>query len=181
MNAEELTRLAELLRVKNAADAEIARLVGRPCQLGHVGEWIAGAIFDIQLHDSATDIGSDGVFLSGSWRGRSVNVKWYTRREGLDVHLGASPPDLYLVLAGPRGTATSSRGGSRPWVISSVYALDHNAVVAELRARGVGIGAESSLRRETWEAAEVYPEPASNLLTLSPEQRNALALFAPRD
>lgn len=62
---DDLARLVELIKVKNSADEAIARLVGRPCQIGHVGEWIAARIFDIDLHDSAVAPGSDGVLRWG--------------------------------------------------------------------------------------------------------------------
>jgi hypothetical protein len=131
----DLERLAELVRVKNAADQEIARLIGRPCQAGHVGEWIAAAVFDIALHESATTAASDGIFRSGALAGRTVNVKWYGLAESLlDVHRGEGP-DTYLVMTGPRSGAPTSRGRTRPWVISQVYLFEHAVLVAELRGR----------------------------------------------
>lgn len=70
-------------------------LVGRPCQIGHVGKWIAARIFDIELHESAVAPGSDGVFRSGPLVDRSVNVKWYGLEESiLDMHAGVGP-DTY--------------------------------------------------------------------------------------
>jgi hypothetical protein len=175
----ELMRLAELVRAKNAADVAIARLVGRPCQIGHVGEWIAARIFDIDLHASAVAPGSDGVFRSGELAGRSVNVKWYGLEESaLDIHRGAGP-DIYLVMTGPRSSAASSRGGVRPWVISSVYIFEHGPLVADLVGRGRKIGEAASVRRALWEAAEIYPTGRSPLMRLSDQQRASLARFSP--
>lgn len=177
-DAQPLERLAELIRVKNVADGKIAALIGRPCQIGHVGEWIAAEIFDVALHESAVTAGSDGLFRSGSLAGRSVNVKWYGREESiLDVHAGIGP-DLYLVLTGPRSAPQSSRGRSRPWVISSVYLFEHAPMVADLAARGVKIGVASSVRRALWEAAWVYPWARSPLLVVTEEQRRMLGLFS---
>jgi hypothetical protein len=176
----DLTRLADLIRVKNAADQEIARLIGRPCQAGHVGEWIAAAVFDIALHESATTAASDGIFRSGPLAGRSVNVKWYGLAESLlDVHRGEGP-DTYLVMTGPRSAAATSRGRTRPWVISQVYLFEHAALMTELRARGLKIGIATSVRRALWDAAEIYPRPQSPLLVLSDGQRRSLDLFAPQ-
>src|SRR4051794_10887323 len=45
-----LARLADLLREKNAIDREIAAVLGRPALQGHAGEYIAAAVFDIELH-----------------------------------------------------------------------------------------------------------------------------------
>jgi hypothetical protein len=60
---------AELLRARNAIDAEIASIIGRPMTSGHLGEWIAARIFDIELEPSATATATDGRFSSGSWQG----------------------------------------------------------------------------------------------------------------
>ena len=49
----DVARLGELLRAREAIYREIATLIGRPAQIGHVGEFIAAAILDIELEDSA--------------------------------------------------------------------------------------------------------------------------------
>jgi len=46
---EEVRRLAGLLRVRNAADLDIADLIGRPVERGHLGEWIAARRFDLDM------------------------------------------------------------------------------------------------------------------------------------
>ena len=100
-NAADLQRLADLICERNANEVAITGIVGRPAQLGHIGEYIASRIFDIELKQDATHRGSDGHFRSGQLAGKSVDVKFYAKREGvLDIkrkHL----PDYYLVLAGP--------------------------------------------------------------------------------
>ena len=53
MDADSLARAAALLRARNAIDAELAELTGRPMTSGHLGEWIAAQIFDIELEASA--------------------------------------------------------------------------------------------------------------------------------
>jgi len=175
----DLVRLAQLLRAKNAADEAIAGLICRPCQIGHVGEWIAARIFDIDLHASAVAPGSDGHFRSGPLAGQAVNVKWYGLEESLlDVHTGAGP-DTYLVMTGPRSRAASSRGALRPWVISSIYLFEHVPLVADLAGRGLKLGVAASVRRALWDAAEIYPNDRSPLMRVSPSQRAALELFAP--
>ncbi len=174
-----IRRLAALVGTKNAADAAIAEVIGRPCQMGHVGEWIAAQVFDIELHSSATVEASDGVFRSGPLVGRSVNVKWYLKGEGiLDLHVGAGP-DLYLVMTGPRSPAGSSRGAVRPWVISTVYLFEHEPLVADLVGRGRKAGVASSVRRAVWAAAEIFPRSASPLLELKEDHRQMLSLFGP--
>jgi hypothetical protein len=47
---------------------------------GHLGEWIASQIFDIQLEASAVTAAVDGRFRGGPLAGRSANVKWYLKK-----------------------------------------------------------------------------------------------------
>lgn len=78
-----VSRLVNLLRRRNDIDHEVAQLIGRPALLGHIGEFIAAELFDIELHPHANARGSDGTFRSGPLAGRTVNVKFYGRRDGL--------------------------------------------------------------------------------------------------
>ena len=91
--------------------------------LGHIAEHIAGRVFDIQLHERADYPGSDGYFRSGPFRGRSVDVKARSRREGFlnirEDHL----PDFFLVMTGPRQRRAAlrqslNRGASRRSICS---------------------------------------------------------------
>lgn len=169
---EELIRLAALIRQRNAIDAEIAKIIGRPAEKGHVGEYLASHLFDIDLEVSATQKGYDGRFRSGPLAGRSVNVKWYAKREGL---LDINPrhlPDYFLVLAGPRGPAASSRGTTRPWALQEIFLFEAVPLIAALKARNVAIGIATSLRREDWEAARVntiLPDPRLCISASAPE------------
>jgi len=76
------------------------------------------------------------------------------------------------VLAEP----ASSPGTTRPLVVDAVYLFDAAAVVADLRSRGLKIGAQSSVRTELWEAAEIYPRRNPSF-PLTSEQRELLALL----
>lgn len=58
-----MRRIAHLLRERNAIDEEIAAVTHRPMTSGHLGEWIAAQIFDIQLERSAVAAGIDGTFV----------------------------------------------------------------------------------------------------------------------
>lgn len=62
---ESLAHIAALLRERNSIDASIAKVIDRPVTAGHLGEWIAAKIFDIELEESATNQGFDGHFRSG--------------------------------------------------------------------------------------------------------------------
>jgi hypothetical protein len=175
MSEDALHRLADLLRRRNAIDAEIAALIGRPAERGHIGEFIAAAVFDIALHDSATHAGSDGVFRSGRLAGRSVNVKLYGAQEALlDVKKDAAP-DIYLVLTGPVRAAASSRGLMRPLAIHHVYVFEHAALVDA----GVKPGVAASVRKAQWAAAEVWPRRGEGaaLIEVTAGQEALLRLF----
>ena len=178
MNRAELQRVAALVAERNAVDAEIGTITGRPVVAGHLGEWIAAQVFDIALERSAVAKGIDGRFASGPLAGRTVNVKWYAKREGnLDL-ADDSDADFYLVMTGPRAAPVSSRGGTRPLRITAVYLFAIPELLAELRARGVQIGVAASVRVGDWEAAEIFPRQANRALLLSDDQREALRLFA---
>ncbi|QYC44221.1 hypothetical protein Nocox_33255 [Nonomuraea coxensis DSM 45129] len=176
----EVEQIAALLRERNAVDAEMAAIIRRPMTAGHLGEWVAARVFGIELETSAVTAAFDGRFTSGPLRGRTVNVKWYLKREGLLDLTERAELDHYLVLAGPASPAASSRGGTRPWCIESVHVFDARQVVAELRARGVRVGTASSVRAAQWAAAEIYPRASNPVLPVRPEQAELLRLFAPR-
>ncbi len=173
-----LRDLAAAIRRRNVVAEQVASLVGRPALIGHVGEFIASRVFGIELEESASAKGIDGHFQGGPLAGMSVNVKWSTKHDGL---LNVNPealPDYYLVLAGPRTPAVSSRGSVRPWVIESVFLFDASSLVARLRQRGVKVGVATSVVRALWDEAEVDPVSRNPALTLADAQREALALFA---
>ncbi len=175
----DLRRLADLLRRYNEIGDAIAAVIGRPAERGHVGEYIAAQIFAITLERSARKRARDGRFTAGALAGRTVNVKWYGKQEGvLDLHARGAP-DYYLALTGAAGAAVSSRGATRPWVIQSVYLFDARRLLEDLRARGVKIRTGSSVKQAVWATAEVYPEPRNAALVLTKEQRDLLGLFGP--
>jgi hypothetical protein len=174
-----VARIAGLLRDRNALDGEIASVIGRPMTSGHLGEWLAHKIFAVELAPVATAAAIDGRFISGPLAGRTVNVKWYLKREGLLDVADSVALDYYLVLTGPASPALTSRGGTRPWCIASVYLFDARQLLAQLRTRGVKIGVASSVRREQWTAAEIFPKATNPLLVVEPDQAALLGLFAP--
>jgi hypothetical protein len=77
---------------------------------GHIGEWIAAQVFGIELEASAVAAGIDGRFHSGPLQGRTVNIKWYLKREGLPDTTEPAALDYYLVLTGAPAAAVSSHG-----------------------------------------------------------------------
>lgn len=173
----ELAELAALLCERNALDVRVGRLLDRPVTTGHLGEWIAARIFDIELETAANAAGIDGHFTTGELAGRTVNVKTYGKREGLLDMKSTAPLDYYLVLTGPKAAAVSSRGTLRPLCIDSVYLFDARRLRIELGERGVKFSEATSVRAVHWDDAEIYPRPNNPLLVVSEAQRRQLAMF----
>lgn len=172
----QLSQLADLLRRHQQITNEIAALIGRPAERGHIGEFIAEHIFAITAERQANNKGSDGVFTTGSLAGKRVNVKFYGVKDNLlDLNTTDSPPDYYLVLTGRASAASSSRGLTRPFTIEHVYLFEHQNLVESLNAVKVGIA--TSVRRTFWDVAEIYPEAKNPLLVLNEAQREQLGMF----
>ena len=171
---DKVSRLAQLLQERNAIEHEISLIIDRPSHSGHIGEFVAAKIFDIDLFRSATHKGADGRFTRGSLAARSVNVKKYSKDEGLlDINRDALP-DFYLVLTGPKSQPTTSRGATQPWVIESVYLFDARELIAQLKVK---IGTATSVRRYLWDEAKIYPSTHNLTLQLSNDQYDLLGMF----
>ena len=145
---------------------------------GHLGEWIAAQVFDIELEASAAAAGIDGRFRSGPLQDRTVNVKWYLKREGLLDTTSSEALDFYLVLTGPSSPAESSRGTARPWCIQAVFLFDARQLRSEQMTRGVRQGTASSVIKQQWAAAEIYPAATNAQLVITPQQAEQIRLFA---
>lgn len=123
MTNDQLSETARLLHERNRIDARIAEIIGRPMTSGHLGEWIASEVFGIELEHSASAKSLDGRFRAGPLHGKTVNVKWYLKREGILDMTDADTLDYYLVMTGPSSAAASSAGSTRPWCIENVGTL----------------------------------------------------------
>jgi hypothetical protein len=179
VDAGSLARAAALLRQRNMIDADLARLIQRPVTSGHLGEWIAAQVFGIELEASAVAAGIDGRFRSGALRGRTVNIEWYPKREGLLDTTESTALDFYLVISGPPSAAVSSRGTTRPWCIEAVFLFDARQLRSEQILRGVKRGVASSVLKQQWAAAEIYPSATNSQLAVTSQQAEQLRLFAP--
>jgi hypothetical protein len=174
---DEVERIAELLRARNAVDTLIADVTNRPVTSGHLGEWLAFRIFGLAPAVHAAVAGLDGTFSGGPLDGRTVNVKWYLKRDGL-LDITDTAPDYYLVMTGPMAPAVTSKGTTRPWCIDEVFLFETERLTAELRDRGVAIGPATSLRAVQWAAAQLYPDANNPALALDERQQGLLRLFA---
>ena len=85
--------------------------------------------------------------------------------------------DYYLVLTGPDGAVESSKGKTRPLVISQVFLFKTGNLIPELKERGVKIGIATSVRKQSWESARIYPVQRNSELVLHEKQIILLSLF----
>lgn len=164
-----------MLRKRNLIDAELADAMGKPMASGHLGEWLAARIFDIGLVPSSAHPVFDGHFRSGQLAGRTVNVKWYLKREGMLDISDSLELDFYLVLCGP--PATPAAKSTRPWLIDAVYLFDAQKLHADLRGRNLRLGIASSVRNQLWADAQIHPPTPSSPLRLASRQHELLSLF----
>lgn len=174
----EVERIADLLRKRNRIDREISKIIGRPSMRGHIGEFIASNIFKIKRESSAIAKGIDGVFAEGSLRGKTVNIKLYGKQESILDIAANELADYYLVLTGPKTEPTTSRGTSRPLVISHVYLFEMHKLISKLKKRKVKIGIATSVAQPYWTEAEIYRRKTNKTLELTKEQIRLLKLFS---
>ena len=80
-------------------------------------------------------------------------------------------------MTGGKGSAVSSKGKTLPWCIKHVYLFDAAELVNELAARGVGIGIATSVKKDMWEQAEIYPVQRNRLFEVNEEMARQLRLF----
>ena len=174
---DSVKRLAEFLRERNEIDRQISALIGRPATQGHIGEFIAANIFDIELMASANNRAIDGVFRSGTLAGRSVDIKFYGKQEGLLDIDEPLQPDYFLVLTGPKAVAASSKGKCRLCVINQVFLFSGVALAQELARCGLKFGVAASVKSALWTTAEIYPTQRNQALMVTDEQREILQRF----
>jgi hypothetical protein len=171
---DDLSWLASLIKSRNTIDSKIATQIGRPAQVGNVGEYIASKIFKIALDESGKHRGYDGRFTHGPLAGQSVDIQWHPKHDGqLNIKPDALP-DYYLVLAGPEALPSSL---ANPWVIESVFLFNARELLNALKERGVQIGSGTSVTGPLWERAAIYPVARNNRFILSDEERRMLMLF----
>jgi hypothetical protein len=175
----ELASLAHLLEYRNSFDTDIGRLIGRPAERSHVGEHIASKLFHITLNKSATHKYCDGCFEKGfPLAGKSVDIKFYGKQDGLLAVNEAAQPDFFLVMTGASAQAVPSLGTSRPLAIESVYLFDGKEVAESLRRRRAKFGVAASIPRTAWLAAEIYPKTTNRKLAVTEDQYEMLGQFA---
>lgn len=174
---EDLHELAKLIGQRNEIAGKIARIINRPAIIGHVGEFIASKVFNIELEESAVQEGIDGQFSSGPLLGKAVNVKWYGKLENLLAVSQSEALDYYLVMTGDKLQPLSSKGRIRPWSINYVFLFDAKELLDYLHVKGLIISAATSIKKNLWDQAEIYPKQTNKIYILTEEQKKLLRLF----
>ena len=178
MTNKAIKQIAQFIRQRNQVEADIARLTGRPAQVGFVGEYIAANIFDIQFENQSARKSSDGRFRAGPLSGKTVSIKWYGRQDYiLDISANAVA-DYYLVMTGPLSGENVSKASTRMWSVDLLYLFDAKEMVRQLTVRKSNMGLATAIPKKWWESAEIYPSVNSKLMSLSPAQVEMIAMFS---
>jgi hypothetical protein len=85
--------------------------------------------------------------------------------------------DFYLVLTGPPSAAASSQGYPPGLGVSTRFLFDARQLRAEQIERGVKSGVASSVVKQQWEAAHIYPIACNAVLTVTSGQAEMLSLI----
>ena len=180
---DELERFADLVRTWNAINRALGRFLGRSASSGHITEDIASRIIHILLEQRANHPVSDGTFTAGALAGKSVNVKW--RGGGsrtVNVKDVNHLPDYFLSFVGPKKSAiTDPSPGYHPFSIKEVCLFEAETLATLLREKGKEKGHMTSVQKQVWDQARIYPQHEHSPIRLTPEQETMLALFTGLD
>jgi hypothetical protein len=116
VEADSLTQVAALLRERNAIDVKLAQIISRPMISGHLGEWIAAHVFDIELESISGRRRHRWLFPLRSIAGPERQHQVVPEARRLARHDGVHGARLLS-------------GSYRTEVISNVFARHHPAVV----------------------------------------------------
>lgn len=178
----ELKKLSRLIRQWNEIEAEIFELIGYPGTISNIGEYLAEQVFGVDLEKSKTQRAFDGKFTQGNLSGRTVNVKIARERERFIDWRDDALPEYFLILTGSRRQSGKSVKRSRPILVTNVYLFNVKETRKNLHSRGVipphGERVQASVTNDQWDEAEIYPKQTSQLLTLTPRQKQMLSLFS---
>ena len=175
---ERLNDLSYLVAQRNEISKKIHDIMSKPAQLGHVGEFIASIVFDIKLESLANNPAFDGTFHYGILKGKTVDIKTYSKHERILDLSEKVLPDYYLVLAGPPPLTPKIKGEDRPWIIDRVHLFEAEVLVTALRERGIKYsGRARSIANEYWDKSEIYPNQECGLIVLDQSKRDFLAKF----
>ncbi|MCK4261276.1 MAG: transposase [Halanaerobiales bacterium] len=128
-----------------------------------------------KLAKSANNKGSNGVFRGNALAGQTVKIKWYPKQNYILDITPKALPEYYLVFTGDINTKSSSRGVSKPWVIELVYFLNTIELMDKLQNKNIGTA--TSVKREIWKQAEIYPNQKNKKLLITEDQKKLLRLF----
>lgn len=174
-NQQKIRQLLPLLVKRNALDTAIAAILeDRSAQTSHIAEFLAGYIFDIQLHDRPNRPGHDGIFQLEPLRGRTVDVKYASiHGESIDFSKNKQRiiPDYYLLFHGPTPDAKSKE---RPFTINFVFLFEALPLRQQLGLEEENLGIATPVPTALWNKAELYPRSTHPSIQLTPLQRDRI-------
>lgn len=173
-----IMQLSELIKERNYIDQKISSIINRPAMIGHMGEFIASKIFGIELEKSASNKSIDGKFNEGTLSGCTVNIKWFSKNDGLLNLTRNNPPDYYLVMTGPKTQPSSSLGKSAPLCIEYIFLFKSSDLITSLKQSSVKNGTATRVDNQLWDQAEIYPNQENKLLILGDTQKKLIKLFS---
>lgn len=90
-------------------------------------------------------------------------MKFHSVNEHLINLSKKASEDVYLlVFTGAYEPASSSRGKNRPFRITNAYLFHEKKLCDDLKKQKRKVGVGTSLKREYWNKAEIYPENKVN-------------------
>ena len=113
METDSLAQAAALLRERNAIDVELAGLIHRLMTSGHLGGGLPRRSLTSNSEHQLLRQALMAVSRSGPLSGRTVNIKWSLKREGLLDMTESVALDYYLVLTGPPSPYRRQMGAVR--------------------------------------------------------------------
>ena len=160
---EKIKEFAQLINQRNEIDYKIEDYIRWPAEKGHIAEWIASKAFPITLNNKGNQSEYDGVFNSGSLKGKRVDIKYLAvNNHIININNKLTSEVYLLVFTGPYEAAQSSRDKVRPFCISNIYLFNENELYMELKDK-VKVGIATSVRKKYWEENEIYPNNKENL------------------
>jgi len=113
---DNIKQLVHLIRERNEINTKILKIVGLPILIEYIDEYIMSFIFKIHITNSPSKYGLYGYFIEdftdnlfkgeykgkmeGDYKGKTVNIKWYTERPDKIENNPDYLPDFHLAIIG---------------------------------------------------------------------------------
>jgi len=167
-----IDQLVNLIRERNEINKKILSNIGLPILIDYIDEYIMSFIFKIHITNSPSKYGLYGYFsedftgnlyqgkdkgkMVGDYKGKTVNLKWYTERPDKIENNPDYLPDFHLAIIG-----TSSKCYSmydEIWYVEEIYLFNMKDVlkkknIVENQFNSIDISKEYKKKNQ------LYPSP----------------------